>query len=31
MDVLQDPVYDFKPGVEIYIPKKTGLFKVLGL
>lgn len=31
MDVLQDPIYDFKAGVEIYIPKKTGLFKVLGL
>jgi alpha-L-fucosidase len=31
MDVIQDPIYDFVPGVEIYIPKKTGLFKVLGL
>lgn len=31
MDILQDPIYDFVPGVEIYIPKKTGLFKVLGL
>lgn len=31
LDVLQDPIYDFIPGVEIYIPKKTGLFKVLGL
>jgi len=31
LDALQDPIYDFIPGVEIYIPKKTGLFKVLGL
>jgi hypothetical protein len=31
LDVLQDPIYDFIPGVEIYIPKKSGLFKVLGL
>lgn len=31
LDILQDPIYDFIPGVEIYIPKKAGLFKVLGL
>lgn len=31
MNVLQDPIFDFRPGVEIYIPKKSGLFKVLGL
>lgn len=31
LNVLQDPIYDFVPGIEIYIPKKTGLFKVLGL
>jgi hypothetical protein len=31
LDVLQDPIYDFIPGVEIYIPKKTGLLRVLGL
>lgn len=31
MDILQDPIYDFRAGVEIYIPKKSGLFKVLGL
>lgn len=31
LDKLQDPIYDFVPGTEIYIPKKTGLFKVLGL
>lgn len=31
MDKLQDPIYDFIPGTEIYIPKKSGLFKVLGI
>jgi len=31
LDILQDPIYDFVPGVEIYIPKRSGLFKVLGL
>lgn len=31
LDVLQDPIYDFIPGKQIYIPKRTGLFKVLGL
>jgi hypothetical protein len=31
LDVLQDPIYDFIPGVKIFIPKKSGLFKVLGL
>ena len=31
LDTLQDPIYDFVPGTEIYIPKKAGLFKVLGL
>lgn len=31
LNILQDPVYDFIAGIEIYIPKKTGLFKVLGL
>lgn len=31
LDTLQDPIYDFVPGVEIYIPKKTGLFRVLGI
>ena len=28
LDRLQDPIFDFVPGVEIYIPKKAGLFKV---
>lgn len=31
MDVLQDPVFDFNPGVQIYIPKKSSLTKVLGI
>lgn len=31
LDVLQDPIYDFKPGIQIYIPKGDSLKKVLGL
>jgi len=31
MNTLQDPIFDFVPGVQIYIPKKTALFTVLGL
>lgn len=31
LDVIQDPIYDFIPGTQIFIPKKSGLFKVLGL
>lgn len=31
LDVLQDPVFDFVPGTQIYIPKRSGLQKVLGL
>ena len=31
LDVLQDPIFDFVPGVQIYLPKKSGLNKVLGL
>lgn len=30
MDVLQDPVFDFVPGVQIYLPKNTSLKEVLG-
>jgi len=30
LDVLQDPIFDFVPGVQIYLPKKSSLFKVLG-
>lgn len=31
LDVLQDPVFDFVPGVQIYIPKKDSLLNVLGV
>ena len=31
MDVIQDPIYDFVPGVMIYIPKKTKLLRSLGM
>lgn len=31
MEVLQDPIYDFQPGVSIYLPKKSNLQKYLGI
>jgi hypothetical protein len=31
LNVLQDPIYDFIPGVQIYIPKGDSLTKLLGL
>lgn len=31
MDVLQDPILDFVPGVQIYICKNSGLTSVLGI
>lgn len=31
LDVIQDPIYDFVPGTQIYIPKGDNLFKFLGL
>ena len=31
MNVIRDPIFDFKVGTLIYIPKKTTLFKVLGI
>ncbi len=31
LDVIRDPIFDFKSGTEIYIPKKPSLFKVLGI
>lgn len=31
MSVIKDPIYDFKPGVEIYCPKKSNLQKFLGV
>lgn len=30
-NVIQDPVYDFEPGVIIYIPQKQNLTAALGL
>jgi len=30
-NVLQDPTYDFVPGVTIYIPQKQNLVAALGL
>lgn len=31
LDVLQDPIFDFVPGKQIYIPKSGSLRKVLGI
>lgn len=31
LDVLQDPIFDFVPGKQIYIPKRSGLVKTLGI
>jgi hypothetical protein len=31
MSVIKDPIYDFEPGVVIYLPKKTNLEKFLGV
>jgi hypothetical protein len=31
MDKIKDPIFDFVPGVEIYLPKKNTLFDTLGL
>ena len=31
LDVIQDPIFDFVPGTQIYIPKRSSLFTVLGL
>lgn len=30
-NVIQDPIYDFVPGVTIYIPQKQNLTSALGL
>jgi hypothetical protein len=30
-DQLEDPIYDFKPGVTIQLPKKESLLKDLGI
>ena len=31
LDVIQDPIFDFTPGTKIFIPKRSSLFKVLGI
>lgn len=31
LDRIQDPIYDFVPGLQIYIPKGDQLIKSLGL
>ena len=31
MNVIKDPIYDFEPGIVIYIPKKSNLNKYLGV
>ena len=31
MSVLKDPIYDFEPGIVIYLPKNTNLQKFLGI
>lgn len=31
MDVIQDPIFDFVPGVKIYIPQKSKMTAALGL
>jgi hypothetical protein len=30
LDILQDPIFDFVPGVQFYIPKSNSLMQVLG-
>ena len=30
-DQIEDPVYDFKPGVTVQLPKKENLIKDLGI
>lgn len=31
LDVIQDPIFDFVPGTQIYIPKGNSLKTILGL
>lgn len=31
MDRIKDPIFDFIPGVELYLPRKESLFASLGL
>ena len=30
LDVIQDPIFDFVPGIQFFIPKSNSLLKVLG-
>lgn len=31
MDVIKDPIYDFEPGLIIFVPKKSNLVSFLGI
>lgn len=31
LDVIQDPIFDFLPGLQIYLPKNSSLTTILGL
>lgn len=31
MEVLEDPIYDFIPGKQIYLPKNSKLKQILGI
>jgi hypothetical protein len=31
MDVIQDPIFDFVAGKQIYIPKNSSLSEILGI
>lgn len=31
LDIIQDPVFDFVPGTQIFIPKRSGLMSTLGI
>lgn len=31
IDIIKDPVFDFVAGTAIYLPKRSSLFKTLGL
>ena len=31
MEIIKDPIYDFRPGNQIYLPKKSNLEKYLGI
>ena len=30
LDVIRDPIYDFIPGIEIHIPTKDRILKIVG-